>query len=301
MFKGVTPPSQFPTKGTRSKWAQKRAEMLHPPCILGGPQTNGDKIRIGCLNPAFWGTHKWAEMPRQRCFLRDTQQRRQKQSTKKTKKTKTKNFPWHLCPFLWSHRLLPQRFEPKFVQLQGHCCTTRVQAISDTPVHKGGIHIWSNLVFIHYWVLLKKLSILSIDTWGENPFFHPVLIQANFASRAFGAHGPALYSQFPGRGGGRGGGVSVKGLVPASSPCKRVKGQRERINNKQRTDKNKAEHIKKAEEHRTDEQELITARKGSTSGQGREESSWYSSQADIMTWSASAAGISSMQGGQKHV
>ena len=82
------------TKGTRSKWAQKRAEMLHHPCILGGPQTNGDKIRIGCLNPAFWGTHKWAEMLPQPCFLSYTHQRGQKQSTKKTKKTKTKNFPW---------------------------------------------------------------------------------------------------------------------------------------------------------------------------------------------------------------
>ena len=79
--------------GTKSKWAQKRAEMLHHPCILGGPQTNGDKIRIGCLNPAFWGTHKWAEMLRQPCFLRDTQQRGQKQSTKKTKKNKNKKFP----------------------------------------------------------------------------------------------------------------------------------------------------------------------------------------------------------------
>ena len=27
-----------PTKGTKSKWAHKRAEMLHHPCILGGPQ-----------------------------------------------------------------------------------------------------------------------------------------------------------------------------------------------------------------------------------------------------------------------
>ena len=88
--------SPTPSAGTKSTWAQKRAEMLHHPCILGGPQTNGDKIRIGCLNPAFWGTHKWAEMLRQPCFLRDTQQRGQKQSTKKTKKTKTKNFPW--CP-----------------------------------------------------------------------------------------------------------------------------------------------------------------------------------------------------------
>ena len=35
--------------------AQKRAEMLRHPCILGDPQTKGDKIRIGCLTPAFSG------------------------------------------------------------------------------------------------------------------------------------------------------------------------------------------------------------------------------------------------------
>ena len=65
--------------------------------------------------------------------------------------------------------------------------------------------IWSNLVFIHYWVLLKKLSILSIDTWGKNPIFHPLLSQAKFPQGAFGAHGPALPDQNPaGRGGGGG-------------------------------------------------------------------------------------------------
>ena len=35
--------------------------MLHHPCILGDPQRKGDKIRIGCLTPAFWEAHKWAE------------------------------------------------------------------------------------------------------------------------------------------------------------------------------------------------------------------------------------------------
>ena len=30
--------------------AQKRAEMLFHPCILGGPQTKGGKIRIGYKN-----------------------------------------------------------------------------------------------------------------------------------------------------------------------------------------------------------------------------------------------------------
>ena len=70
--------------------------MLHHPCILGDPQTKGDKIRIGCLTPTFWGAHKWVEMLRHPCILGDPQQRGQNQSTKKTKKTKTKFFPW--CP-----------------------------------------------------------------------------------------------------------------------------------------------------------------------------------------------------------
>ena len=43
--------------GAMLKWAQ----MLHNPYILGGPQ-QGDKIRIGCLTPAFSGAHQWAEM-----------------------------------------------------------------------------------------------------------------------------------------------------------------------------------------------------------------------------------------------
>ena len=102
--------------------------------------------------------------------------------------------------------------------MQGHCFTTTVWPNSGIPLHRGGIHIWSNLVFIHYWVLPKKLSILSIDTWGENPFFHPLLIQAKFASGACGAHGPALSSQFPGRGGGGGGGGSRRKGSGAGDP-----------------------------------------------------------------------------------
>ena len=87
--------SALHSRGSPNKWGQnqnwlpkpcllgahKWAEMLRQPCILGGPQqrgqnqsgpkrgqkccitpyilgvpqTNGDKIRIGCLNPAFWG------------------------------------------------------------------------------------------------------------------------------------------------------------------------------------------------------------------------------------------------------
>ena len=147
-----------------SSGAQKWAEMLHHPCILGDPQTTGDKIRIGCLTPAFSGAQKWAEMLHHPCILGDPQQRGQNQSTKKNKKTKKQKF-FHCVP------------DPGPYSCRG---TTRVWAISDIPLHTGGIDIWSNLVFIHYWVLLKKLSILSIDTWDENPFFHPLLVQAKF-------------------------------------------------------------------------------------------------------------------------
>ena len=48
---------------------QKRGEMLHHPCILGDPQTKGDKIRIGCLTPTLLGAQKWAEMLHHPCIL----------------------------------------------------------------------------------------------------------------------------------------------------------------------------------------------------------------------------------------
>ena len=57
----------------------------------GGGGAKGDKIRIGCLTPAFWGAHKWEEMLRHPCILDDPQQRGQNQSTKKT--NKNKHFP----------------------------------------------------------------------------------------------------------------------------------------------------------------------------------------------------------------
>ena len=86
VFKGIAAPSQFPAGveirtgclNLALSGAQKWAEMLHHPGILGGPQTNSDKIRIGCLNPARWRPQKWAEMLREPCFLRDTQKREKK-------------------------------------------------------------------------------------------------------------------------------------------------------------------------------------------------------------------------------
>ena len=115
--------------------AHEWAEMLHHPCILWYIQTKGDKIRIGCLTPTFREAHKGAAP----CILGHPRQRGQSQSQKKQKK----NIPhWGLN--------------------QGSCsCTStglppRVWAICDTPLHRGGIHIWSHLVFIHKWVLLRK-------------------------------------------------------------------------------------------------------------------------------------------------
>ena len=62
--------------------ARKRAEMLRHPCILGDPQTKGDKIRIGCLTSAFSGARKRAEMLRHPCILGGPQQRVQNQISK---------------------------------------------------------------------------------------------------------------------------------------------------------------------------------------------------------------------------
>ena len=53
--------------------AQKRAEMLRHPCILGDPQTKGDKIRSGCLTLAFSQSQKRVKMLRSPCILGDPQ------------------------------------------------------------------------------------------------------------------------------------------------------------------------------------------------------------------------------------
>ena len=61
----ITPAfSGVPTKGTKSKWAHKWAEMLHHPCILGGPQQRGQNQsgptsgRKCYITPAFSGVPK---------------------------------------------------------------------------------------------------------------------------------------------------------------------------------------------------------------------------------------------------
>ena len=48
-----------------------------------------------------------------------------------------------------------------------HCLTTRVRAISDKVLLRGGIDICADTSFIHYSDLLKIPSVLRIDTWHE--------------------------------------------------------------------------------------------------------------------------------------
>ena len=102
--------SPLHSRGSPNKGGENQNSMPNP-CLLGGPQVGGnatsplhsrdsqrkgDKIRIGCLTPAFWEAHKWAEMLHHPCILGDPQRRGQSQSKKKAKKTKTKTVRW--CP-----------------------------------------------------------------------------------------------------------------------------------------------------------------------------------------------------------
>ena len=52
--------------------AQKRAEMLPHPCILGDPETKGDKIRSGYHARSFLRAQKRAEMLHHPCILGDS-------------------------------------------------------------------------------------------------------------------------------------------------------------------------------------------------------------------------------------
>ena len=59
-----------PNKGTKSKVAHKWAEVLHHPCVLGGPQKTGTKSKMA---------HQWAEVLHHPGVLRGPQTRRQSQ------------------------------------------------------------------------------------------------------------------------------------------------------------------------------------------------------------------------------
>ena len=186
--------------------AHKWAEMLHHPCILGDPQRHGGQNQnwwgpqVGGNatsplhsreSPKTWGTKSELVGPTsgRKCYITPAfsgipNKGDKVKAKKKQKKTKTKIFPWCPCFCVQICRMTPVKphwgLNPEPSSCRGIALPTRVWPISVIPLHRGGIHIWSNLVFIHYWVLLKQLSILSINTWGENPFFHPLLSQATF-------------------------------------------------------------------------------------------------------------------------
>ena len=92
------------------------------------------------------------------CILGDPQQKEQHQRTRKIKKQKKISI---LSTTLFGLLLIAPTGNGTHDLI---ALPTRVWAISDIPLHRGGIHIWSMLVFIHHWVLVKKWSILSTDT-----------------------------------------------------------------------------------------------------------------------------------------
>ena len=93
-------------------------------------------------------------------------------SNKKKQKNKNKNCPMLSLILPTDLQMTPLGFEPRTFQLQRHCFTTRVWPNSDIPLHRGGIHIWSNLVFIHYWVILKTEH-FEYRHMGWIPIFSP--------------------------------------------------------------------------------------------------------------------------------
>ena len=58
----------------------------------GGGVAKGDKIRIGCLTPAFWRAHKWAEMLRHPCILDDPNKGDKIKTQKKNQKKQKQKF-----------------------------------------------------------------------------------------------------------------------------------------------------------------------------------------------------------------
>ena len=57
--------------------AHMRPEVLRNPYILGGSPSKGDKIKSGCLTPAFSGAHIRVEVLRNPCVLGGPHQRGQ--------------------------------------------------------------------------------------------------------------------------------------------------------------------------------------------------------------------------------
>ena len=76
-----------PNMGTKSEvaasalpsWGPTSGPKCYVTYAFSGVLKQGDKIRSGCLNPAFLGAHKWAEVLCNRCILGGRQTRGQNQ------------------------------------------------------------------------------------------------------------------------------------------------------------------------------------------------------------------------------
>ena len=145
----ITPAfSGVPNKGDKSKRAQKKAEMLHHPCILGGPKQRGQSKagpteggnatsslhsrgspNKGGQNqnwlpkPCLLGGPQMGGNATSPCFLGDPQQRGQNQSTKKKQKNQNKKFPMVSLILPRVLQTAPTGVRTKTFRLQRHCFT----------------------------------------------------------------------------------------------------------------------------------------------------------------------------------
>ena len=97
--------------------------MLHHPCILRDPQTNGDKIRIGCLTPALWGPTSGRKCYVNLAFSGILNIGDKIKALKTQKKKKAKISHSVLDPACSPADCPPLGYEPKTIQLQRPCFT----------------------------------------------------------------------------------------------------------------------------------------------------------------------------------
>ena len=102
-----------------------------------------------CITPALTGAQKWAELLRNPCVLGGPWEKG-KSKHRRAKKMGKINLPFCSNPCCTSYTLSAARFEPTMWQTRHHCFSTKVQANSYSPLLRDGIDIWSNMFFIHY-------------------------------------------------------------------------------------------------------------------------------------------------------
>ena len=123
--------------------------MFHPIWVVFVFEGTKTPVYSGCSAAPHLSSHrqaqKWAEMLHYPCILGGPQQRGQNRSTKKA--TETKTFPLRHHE---RQRLPAPGVEPETFPSQRHGLPTKVRAIFDRCRHRDGIDIQTNVVFIHY-------------------------------------------------------------------------------------------------------------------------------------------------------